>query len=80
MRIGLSTITEDHKIVGCNLFDYLTGENTNEKANYKDKANCGRVPSIKVCPTENGLTKGGGLPPDPDACISCPLSVWEGER
>ncbi len=44
------------------------------------KGNCGQHPTRMICPTESGLTQNGDLPPDPDACISCPYSVWERER
>jgi len=44
------------------------------------KGNCSRMPSPEICPLENGLAKNGELPPDPDACISCPFSPWERER
>jgi len=32
--------------------------------------------SPKKCPTENGLTKDGKLPPDPDACNTCYHAPW----
>jgi len=44
------------------------------------KGNCGQIPSKVRCPRENGLTPQGQIPPDPDACISCPYSVWGRER